>query len=315
MTSARAICAIPAAAVLMFIALATTSFGQTTDPVALSSPPDNRPIVFQGSILAGAYDPQGNYNTDTHLQIEHLFMPWLDIDLSTLPLADDYARQRGRSLLITIEPWTWSERKKGIPPKDLLDGIMAGRYTGAIAAICSTVGQLKSPTVIRWAQEMENESGRFSWQRWRPKDYQRAYRKFVDQCRSLAPNAKYMWSPKGGANLADYYPGDDVVDEIGLSVFGLQAYDREVYGHDRTFAEILKPGYDAAVKLGKPIYVAELGYVGDAEYVHNWARSALLPYPEFPELKGAVYFNDKEVWEWPRNLGLPDWRVTSNIVE
>jgi beta-mannanase len=280
---------------------------------AVPAPGDNRPISSPGSLPLGVYDPHGDFSSDSSVKIEHLFMPWEDVDLSTLNTADAYARERGRTLLITVEPWTWSQEKR-ITPEALLKGMLAGTYDGNIAAICGAAGKLKAPTTIRWAQEMEDNKGRFPWAAWGPKDYQTSYRKFVGECKAVTNNLKFMWSPKGLATLQSYYPGDEVVDSIGLSVFGLQKFDRDNFGHDRTFAEILKPSYDLAAKFGKPIYVAELGYVGDSDYVRNWATSVLQPYPQFPRLVGVVYFNDKEVWPWPKDYGLPNWRVTSNVV-
>jgi endoglucanase len=161
---------------------------------------------------------------------------------------------------------------------------------------------------------MEVTNGRFAWSGWEPEAFKAAYRKFVGECRAIAPNVAFMWSPKGLPNLAEYYPGDDVVDLVGLSIFGLQAYDQGEFGHNRTFAEILKPAYDEAVKLGRPIWVAELGYVGDRAYVEYWAKTVEQLYPQFPKLAAVVYFNDKEVYPWPKNYGLPNWRVNSNIV-
>ena len=64
-----------------------------------------------------------------------------------------------------------------------------------------------------------------------------------------------------------------------------------------------------AAKFNKPICVAELGYVGDAGYVRNWAEEALKPDTRFPKLACVVYFNDKEVAPWPGHYGLPNWRV------
>ena len=278
-----------------------------------AAPPDNRPIAQPNGFVLGAYDPHADFTSDSNSKIEHLFLPWEDVDLTTLPDADNYARQRGRTILITIEPWTWSQ-KKHIAPKDLRAGIVSGRYDGNIAAICGIVKNFKTPTTIRWAQEMEDTSGRFIWANWNPKDYIAAYRKFVGECRAIAPNVKYMWSPKGNRGLSRYYPGDDVVDEIGLSVFGFQPYDEKVAGHDRFFAELLKPGYEEALKFGKPIYVAELGYRGDEDYVRKWASTVLIKDPQFSKLVAVVYFDDKDVIAWPYNLGVPDWRVTSNII-
>ncbi|MGO7845417.1 glycosyl hydrolase family 5, partial [Rhizobium johnstonii] len=75
-----------------------------------------------------------------------------------------------------------------------------------------------------------------------------------------APGTELMWSPKGEPGLQAYYPGDDYVDLVGLSVLGLQRYDELAYNGHRTFSEELKQGYDLVAGYGKPIWVEELGY-------------------------------------------------------
>jgi beta-mannanase len=271
--------------------------------------PPKYPRINKPGIQLGVYDPYGNFKDYPGVAIEHLFLPWQDVELSTLYEADSYAKARGRSLLISLEPWSWSGDWR-LTPNQLRDAILGGQYDATIASISQIIGELNSPVTVRWAQEMEDTTGRFSWAGWKPSDYIAAYRKFYELSRSKAPGAKYMWSPKGNKNLADYYPGDAYADVIGLSIFGLQKYDRDKYGRDRSFAEHLKPGYDAASRFGKPIVVAELGYSGDEEYVSNWANTVTALDPQFPQLTAVVYFNDKEVHAWPDNYGLPDWRVT-----
>lgn len=279
----------------------------------LNSPPDSRPFIYANSVPFGAYDPPGNFTDDKFPKIEHLFLPWIDVDLTLLKEADSYALTRHRELLITIEPWSWAKNRR-IRPDDLYANITNGNYNATINKICGIISNYTSKTTVRWAQEMEDPIGRFSWQYWSPDEYKKAYRHFVEQCRSAAPNAKFMWSPKGLEHLADYYPGDDVVDIVGLSVFGYQPFDRGEIGHDQTFVDILTPGYERAAKLGKPIWVAELGYSGDKAYVANWQKQVEIKYAQFPKLEGIVYFNDKEVWPWIKSYGRPDWRVDHNII-
>lgn len=291
---------------------AILTIGSAARSAVAANPADHRPDKVVNGLTFGAYDPHGDFTNDPLSTIEHLFLPWEDVDLSSLASADQYAQQHHRTLLITIEPWTWSQSKH-ITPAQLRAGIRAGKYYGNIAAICNIVRKFKTPTTIRWAQEMEDTSGRFIWSNWRPADYIYAYRKFVSECRAIAPNVAYMWSPRGGADLGKYYPGDDVVDVIGLSVFGLQSYDMKQVGHDRSFADLVAPGYKQAAKFGKPIYVAELGYSGDEAYVDKWAATVLDRLPQFPLLKGVIYFNDKDVIEWPYHLGIPNWEVTANV--
>lgn len=286
-----------------FPTLAGAGSEAATDPVQTSS----------AASAFGSYDPYGDFSTDKTASVEELFLPWEDVDLASLPLADAYALQRGRSLLITIEPWTWSQDWR-TTPNELRNGILSGKYDANMQAICDLAGAMKSPVTIRWAQEMEDKTGRFTWANWAPKDYITAYKREVDVCRKAAPTAKYMWSPKGEEGLEKYYPGDDYVDVIGLSVFGLQKWDNDKFGRDRTFEEILKPSYERVATFNKPVVVAELGYVGKQQYVDQWAIDSRKSYAEFPALTSVVYFNQKEVAPWPDGYGLPDWRITQHIL-
>jgi beta-mannanase len=281
--------------------------------VSTTTPLDKRPILIKKSIDFGAYDPHGDFNERSSSKIEHLFLAWEDVDLSTLALADDYAKARGRSLMITIEPWSWSPEWR-LSPQELLNSILSGARDANMAAVCSTAATLKSPVIIRWGQEMDETDNQFSWSHWRAQDYAAAYRRMVKICRTHLKTAKYIWSPKGNDGLKAFYPGDDVVDFVGLSVFGLQKYDREKVGRDQTFAERLAPGYARVKGFGKPIIVAELGYDGDASYVRSWAESVTKPHAEFPALTAVVYFNDREIYEWPQGYGRPDWRVIQEAV-
>lgn len=275
---------------------------------------DKRPIITADAVTPGAYDPHGDYTNDSSSKIEHLFLPWEDVDLMTLNAADDYASERGRSLLITIEPWSWA-RDWRVSPDDLLGGILGGRYDSNMSAVCSAAAELKSPVTIRWAQEMDDKEGQFTWAFWKPEDYVKAYRRVIDVCRKHLPSARYMWSPKGEEGLEAFYPGDEYVDIVGLSVFGYQSYDQLEVGRDKTFVERTKPGYDRVSGFGKPIAIAELGYEGDDGYVSDWAAEANKPHAEFPDLTAVVYFNDHEVYPWPRNVGRPDWRVANHPLD
>lgn len=126
----------------------------------MATPSDKRPVLTENSVDFGAYDPHGDFGTPGSSKIEHLFLPWEDVDLSTLTLADDYAQARGRSLMITIEPWSWSPEWR-VTEGELLRSILSGERDENMARVCSAAAALKSPVIIRWGQEMDETDNQF----------------------------------------------------------------------------------------------------------------------------------------------------------
>jgi endoglucanase len=273
---------------------------------ALGAPP--------GTLPFGVYDPFGAFSDDPDVSIEHLFLPWQDVFLPSLLEADAYAAERGRSVLVTIEPWTWTRDERN-RPEVLIAGIEEGMFDTNMATICAILGGFQSAVTVRWAHEMEDRSGQFIWAGWDVDTYVAAFRRMVDVCRAEAPEADFMWSPLGLEDFEDYYPGDDYVDVVGLSVFGLQPWEEDILGEQRTFREILEPRYERALQFGKPIVVAELGYVGDAEYAQRWFEDVRQDIEGLTELVAVIYFNQREVYPWPDGYGLPDWRFGYNVLE
>lgn len=297
-------------AILGLLALAAIVLPLTVPAPSLAQSGQNPP----GKLPFGVYDPHGIFTDVKGVSIEHIYIPWQDVDLNSLHTANQYALDRGRDLLITVEPWSWS-RDWNTTSAQLQLGIVSGSYDGTIKNVCTTVGSLKSKVTIRWAHEMDLANDRFPWSKWNPADYVLAYRHFADQCRKYAPNARYMWSPRGTGALQDYYPGDEYVDVIGLSVFGLQQYDIDHLGHAGTFAESLRQGYDLVVGYGKPIEVAELGFRGDGPYMDKWRHDMLAVGAEFPALTAVIYFNEVETFAWPAPYWYPDWKVGADLLD
>lgn len=270
-------------------------------------------MVPPGVVPYGAFDPEGDYIAETDYLIEHVFLPWEDVSLVSLFDADQYALERDRALMVTIEPWTWTVDERNTP-NFLLNGILTGYYDSNMRGVCQVIAQLQSPVSIRWAQEMERADGQFIWSDWKPDSYITAYKRMIDICRVEAPKINIVWSPAGDEGLERYYPGDDYVDIVGLSIFGLEAYEKATFGGARTYDSWLDETYARASVFGKPVMVAELGFSGSEGYVTQWQNSVRQPQPDKPLLSAVVYFNQKEVHPWPDDFGLPDWRFDNRIL-
>ena len=291
-----------------FAALAACAigFGAIAPNAGLAAPP--------GTVPFGAYDPGGDFTDDKDVAVEHLFLPWEDVYLPSLNDADAYAMERNRALLITLEPWTWSRSERNTS-QYLRSGIASGKYDANMTQICTVIGGLKSSVTLRWGHEMDDRSGQFIWAGWKPADYISAFHRMMDISRKAAPNIRIMWSPLGDDGMKAYYPGDNYVDIVGISVFGLQAWDQAKFGHDRSFVEVFEPRYKNAAAFGKPVVVAELGYSGHQDYVDAWENSVRVTRAEYPQLVGVVYFDQREVYPWPEGFGMPDWRIANRVIK
>ena len=267
-----------------------------------------------GDLAFGVYDPSGTFRDDAGVAIEHLFLPWQDVFLPSLLEADAYAAERGRAVLVTIEPWTWTRDERN-RPEVLIAGINDGDFDANMATICSILDGFQSPVTVRWAHEMEDQSGQFIWAGWPPETYIAAYRRMVDVCRAEAPDVDFMWSPLGLDGFERYYPGADHVDVVGLSVFVYQSWEQAILGQEGSFRDVLDPRYARAAKFGHPIVVAELGFVGDEAYVERWTNDARQDIEGLDDLVAVVYFNQTEVYPWPDGFGLPDWRFGFNQLD
>jgi hypothetical protein len=104
-----------------------------------------------------------------------------------------------------------------------------------------SVGRWKQPIFIRFAHEMNGSW--YPWAEWMdknknlkrdpgeetgfwPDDYKKAYRNVALLFRRYAPNAALVWCPNSGLLGGEkrdvfrpWYPGDDVVDWVGLDVY------------------------------------------------------------------------------------------------
>jgi len=166
------------------------------------------------------------------------------------------------------------------------------------------------PTVlIRWAQEMDLRL-LYPWSSDDPALYQAAFRHVVQVFRAEgANNVKWVWSPAGQGNALAYYPGEDVVDYVGLTVLGDAGWDAELgFQQRQSMADILQPRYEAVEPANKPIIVTELGVSGSSTEQVAWLRDGAAQLDNFPLLQGIVYFNANNAANNWRDTE-PDWRL------
>lgn len=125
-----------------------------------------------------------------------------------------------------------------------------GEYDGVIKTFGAWAKSTKRPIYLRIGYEFDGVHNELD-----PAEYVRAYRRIVDRLRSDgADNIAFVWHSYAAPTyqnhpIADWYPGDDYVDWVGVSVFG------HIYSSQPS--QELKWVLDYALSKKKPVMVAE----------------------------------------------------------
>jgi beta-mannanase len=118
-------------------------------------------------------------------------------------------------------------------------------------------------------------------------------------------HAKWVWAPGGNYGAEDYYPGDDYVDVVGVTVL----YDPYWSGdYIPSFAEAI----DSRMRLqvfNKPMWIVELGagrLYGSAQKI--FITDAMDNYRDYG-FSAVVYLNNYDT-----NIHGPDYRLTDPAI-
>ncbi len=149
-----------------------------------------------------------------------------------------------------------------------------------------------------------------------PGNFQIAFRKFVEIFRSegmdetkvrwvFAPNA---WSV-GRHSMSDYYPGDDIVDFVGISVYNFGA-------RAGLWTGVMESGMAALNDVrsfapSKPYLITQIGSSTAGGDRDAWLREMFAYAARDPNVVALIYFNfDKETdWKvWDGTEAVPGWR-------
>ncbi|MBQ7460055.1 MAG: S-layer homology domain-containing protein [Oscillospiraceae bacterium] len=189
--------------------------------------------------------------------------------------------------------------------------IVSGKLDSNIDATASFIGSLGKPVLVRIGGEMNIWGGDKAVA---PKDFIAAYRRVAARLREKAPLAELVWSPmqngKWNESLEDYWPGDDCVDWVGLSLYyNLENTDSsrvswvefsKTYG----FTDPLRKARNVcelALAHGKPVAITEggsnkNGTGGEATAAKLTAKMFSTVNMAYPNVKAMILF-DRDIKE------------------
>ncbi|MCX8011579.1 MAG: glycoside hydrolase family 26 protein [Desulfobacterota bacterium] len=235
--------------------------------------------------------------------------------------------------LIYWSPWDHPYQEGTFPDRFNLHRILSGEWDNYIDFWAIQAKKYGKPMLVSWGLEMNG-----NWFPWSgvfygggkviphtnppryegPEVYKKAYRYVVDRVRAQgAHNIQWIFHANNSSNpdepwncIANYYPGSEYVDWLGLSAFG-QQYPGSGW---ISFEKTLPSYYQKICSLdhNKPFILAEWG-VGEfpgAGDKGKWIAEAFRRIPvEFPRLKAAIFWHER--WQ-NGDLSYSNLRVNSS---
>jgi len=222
---------------------------------------------------------------------------------------------RGRTPLLTWEPWRLpGDGSPSSPPEDqpafALDRILDGSHDAYIDAFARGLAALDTEVWLRPMHEMNG-----CWYPWAgtvngntPETFARAWRHLHTRvCAAGASRVRWVFSPHASSHpdtaantAAAYYPGDDVVDLVGIDAYNWHGVrDGAAWS---SLESLAAPALaDVRQVSSRPVFVAETACPPDPRRA-VWIEKAWA-FVRREELSGLVWFHaDKEC----------DWRLTGD---
>jgi hypothetical protein len=214
--------------------------------------------------------------------------------------------RHGAIPLVFWSPWDKPyEQNKGPDRFSLLE-ILNGKWDDYIDAWGDGAKAFGKPFLVSLCNEMNG-----SWFPWSGTFYggakggnevfKKAWRYIVDRVRARgATNVRWVFHVNAYSAENDdwnlmgaYYPGNNYVDWLGMSLYGKQF--REL-GDWCFFPDLISWPYREITAIAqKPVMLAEFG-VGEFPKFGSkpqWFRDALKIIPEYPKIKAAVYWHER----------------------
>ena len=240
----------------------------------------------------------------------------------------------GRVPVVHIKPWSEKIRGLGADRNYSFERILAGWFDQQLTNYAIAARNFGRPIVISFSPEANGNwypwSGIFQGGRMTtgygdptradgPERYRDTYRRLVNIFnRNGADNVTWIFHVNADNkprepwnNMAAYYPGDQYVDWLGVSVYSAQ------YPGDQwdDFTVSMDPAYRELTNLApaKPIAILEFGIIEDqfvAFRKADWISNALsaLRSNRYPKVKAVAYWHESA---WIRT-GENDMRVNSS---
>lgn len=218
------------------------------------------------------------------------------------------AARLGAEPVLTWEPWRWLGDGQYESTRFSMRSIADGAHDDYLYWWADALAKWGARVYLRFAHEANG-----TWYPWSvtagtdPRDYVHAWRHAHKIFTAKgAHNVTWVWAPNisfpGSTPMDELYPGDDVVDVVGLD--GYNWGTSQPWSHWIAPDDLFGPslGEVNAIAPGKPVVITEVGSADAGGDKPQWIRALLDFVRAEPSVRAFIWFDhDKEA----------DWRLAS----
>lgn len=198
--------------------------------------------------LVGVFDRRSSFPDNFSRNIKHISLN-IGRKASREQLAQLIGKPGAGNLLVTVV----------MNGKNDLEEITDGNYDDAIRALCQVLSETNAKTLMRWNPDMEVPVKLYAWQYQSPATYIDAYRHFAAICKEENKAIQLVWAPAGYPGTEEYWPGNDVIDIVSITINGQSENSSTIYARDKDTLTMLRRKLLRTRFTDKPVLILEAG--------------------------------------------------------
>lgn len=239
------------------------------------------------------------------------YLAWGDENLQDFP--DNIMKsiyQENSLPMITWEPWASELAISDTIPelqqeKKVFKYMAEGYFDDHILKFARLLKSYDQPVFLRFAHEFDNPQ--YPWSpagENSPEEFVRAWKHLYELLnREGSHKIVLVWNPWKAQNMADYFPGNQYIDWIGVTLLNYGPLNSD--GSFYRFEELYNGFHAQRDSLSrKPVMLAEFGSVKIGDRQKEWVRGAMNSMQDqFREISAVVMFNSA----LDKNIPANDW--------